>query len=164
MCKYFRFTLFHKRRETKIIPFDWPTDNKYFKIMTVCLQMFMPSFAEILVARNGDKIKEKSEIVVQPKFYNIISWSPELIIISTIFCVIHKKKKASIIWLDVTSVLLLYFCHMWNVCCYQISARIIWLCLNADLLFHDFMKSEWNTITKTTAFWRLQLFKKLPVT
>lgn len=41
--------------------------------MTVCLQMFMPLFAEILVARNGDKIKEKSEIVVQPKSYNIIS-------------------------------------------------------------------------------------------
>jgi len=35
--------------------------------------MFIPLFAEILVASNGDKIKENSEIVVQPKFYNIIS-------------------------------------------------------------------------------------------
>lgn len=39
--------------------------------MTVCLEMFKPLLAETLVARNGDKIMEKSEIVVRPKFYNI---------------------------------------------------------------------------------------------
>lgn len=99
MCKYFCFTLFPKRRETKIIPFDWPTDHLTTNTskLWLCLQMFIPLFAEILVASNGDKIKENSEIVVQPKFYNIISWSPELIIISTIFCAIHKKKKLQLL-------------------------------------------------------------------